>query len=96
MVFLLLKLILISQLNNDEPIKYLNASFFIDLSCDFFAIIPFLIFLEIVELNFCDLNKNLRKYIVIRSTIDAREFNINEDISSNSSRDSNVNELYER
>ena len=55
--------------------KYIRESYFLDLASDFSAIIGFLIYLEIIELNFCKLNKNLRKYIIIRSDEDAKNKN---------------------
>ena len=73
LIYFIQKIILIYQLNDEESIKYLNASFFLDLASDFFAIISFLIFLEIFELNFCNLNKNLRISIALRSEIDSSE-----------------------
>ena len=92
LIFSIQKLILSYQLDNDEPIKYLNASFFLDLASDIFAIISFLIFLEIIELNFCGLNVNLRKYISLRSSIDSHEYNISEDVLTNQDENSNLNE----
>ena len=62
------------QINSNEPRKYLNASFFIDFSSDITAIIGFLIYLEIIELNFCKLNKDLRKNIIMRGEIDQIDF----------------------
>ena len=79
LVFFIQKLILMYQINSNEPVKYLNASFFINLSSDISAIIGFLIFLEIIELNFCGLNKNLRKYIIKRAGDDSLD---NDDYSS--------------
>ena len=38
---------------------------------DVFALIGFIIYLEIIELNFCKLNYNLRKYIIERSIEDS-------------------------
>ena len=40
------------QITGDEPIKFLNASYFLDLSSDLSAILGFLIYLEIIELNY--------------------------------------------
>ena len=68
------KLILMYQINRNESRKYLNASFFIDFSSDITAIIGFLIYLEIIELNFCKLNKDLRKNIIMRGEIDQIDF----------------------
>ena len=81
-IFFIQKIILIYQLNNDEPIKYLNASFFLDLIADFLALLAFLIFLEILELNFCGLKKNLRKYIALRSKIDYKDYDLTRDTLS--------------
>ena len=72
--FLIQKLILMYQINSNEPIKFLNASFFIDLSSDITAIIGFLIYLEIIELNFCGFNKDLRKNIISRAEIENTNF----------------------
>ena len=68
------KLILMYQINSNEPRKYLNASFFIDFSSDITAIIGFLIYLEIIELNFCEFNKDLRKNIILRAEIDENNY----------------------
>ena len=68
------KLILMYQINSNEPRKYLNVSFFIDFSSDITAIIGFLIYLEIIELNFCKLNKDLRKNIIMRGEIDQIDY----------------------
>ena len=96
LIFFIHKLILIYQINNDESIKYLNASFFLDLSSDISAIIAFLIFLEIIELNFCGLNKNLRKYITLRSKKDSNYYNIMDDILSDPSEDTSFNTLSDK
>ena len=48
--------------------------FLIDFSSDITAIIGFLIYLEIIELNFCKLNKDLRKNIIMRGEIDQIDF----------------------
>ena len=53
--------------------KYTNIIFCIDLSSDLSAIIEFLIYLEIIELNFCGFNKNLRKNIIKRGKIDFKQ-----------------------
>jgi len=86
-IFFIEKTILLYQINNDEPIKYINENYFIDLSSDIMAIIELSIYLEIIELNFCNLNNNLRKYIIIRSNSDAENNNIkierNDSISNN-------------
>ena len=53
--------------------KYTNIIFFIDLSSDLLAIFEFLIYLEIIEFNFCGFNKNLRKNIIKRGKIDFKQ-----------------------
>ena len=73
--YFLEKIILLYKVNDNQPLKYVNESFFLDLSSDAAAIIIFLIYLEIIELNFCDLNKNLRKYIITRSKNDFDKYN---------------------
>ena len=54
------------------------------------SFIGFMIYLEIIELNFCKLNYNLRKYISERSTKDIYEDNSTESIIS----DNDNNEGY--
>ena len=49
--------------------NYINKSFFC-LSADIISLFDSLVYLEILELNFCGFNKNLRKYIIKRSTLD--------------------------
>ena len=93
MTFLLQKLILIYQINSNEPMKYLNASFFIDMTSDISAIIAFLIFLEIIELNFCGFNKNLRKNIALRSKKDSKDYDISRDSISELSDASSLNNI---
>ena len=41
------------------------------ISCFSIELIMILIFLEIIELNFCGLNKNLKKYIKLRALIES-------------------------
>ena len=87
LIFFFQKILLIYQINDHEPKKYINESFFIDLSSDFAAIIGFLIYLEIIELNFFDLNKDLRKNIITRGKTE-----INEIEMGNKDDDSSINE----
>ena len=46
---------------------YSIQKFYFDISGDLLSIFGFLIYLEIIELNCCDLNYNLKKNIIIRS-----------------------------
>ena len=64
--------------------NYMVAKYCLDLSGDFFCLIGFLIYLEIIELNFCGLNNNLKKYITERSKT--------EDLSLFNSLDNETNE----
>ena len=59
-----------SQLFNDSTDL---KKFLLDISGDIGSIIGFLIYLEIIELNFCGLNFNLKKNIIERSEIDYME-----------------------
>ena len=64
----------------------------------FFSFIGFMIYLELIELNFCKLNYNLRKYINERSLKDIYEDNTNESIISEpeiDERDSSINDYVE-
>ena len=54
----------------------------IEIIGEFFGIIGFMIYLELIELNCCELNYNLRKNIMIRSII---ESNPNSNIFHNDS-----------
>ena len=93
LVFLSHKLILVFQVKSKEPMKFLNARFFLDFSSDVTAIIGFLIYLEIIELNFCNLNKNLRKYIISRGKIESHNIGDNIENESIVSEDNEVNEV---
>ena len=49
---------------------YMKYKLIIDLFSDLMSIIGFLIYIEIIELNFCDFNYNLRKNIILRGDKD--------------------------
>ena len=86
------KLILMYQINSNEQIKYLNASYFIDFASDITSIIGFLIYLEIIELNFCGFNENLKKNIILRGKFDGehnRESNVT-DTETDFTKDNNT------
>ena len=53
--------------------KYKICKFHFDISGDFLSIIGFLIYLEIIELNFCNLNYNIKSKIMLRCLRDAKE-----------------------
>jgi hypothetical protein len=60
---------------------------------DFFAIIGFLIYLEIIELHFCKLNYNIRKNIIERSIEDSNTDIDEDDNNLLFNRDSDLSEL---
>jgi len=60
---------------------------------DIFALIGFIIYLEIMELNFCKLNYNLRKSIIERSIEDSNTDIDEDDNNIFLDRDSNISEL---
>lgn len=98
--YFLEKISLIHNINLDPPMKYLNQTFFLDLSSDIAAIIGFLIFLEIIEFNFCELNRDLRKYIISRSKSESKHYvigsesdNDNDESSMTGSESNDMNSL---
>ena len=90
---LLEKIILIYQITFEEPMVYAKKTFLLDFSSDITAIIGFLIYLEIIELNFCDFNKNLRKYIMKRGKIEAEKYNTSNERDSSFSSEDNEDDL---
>ena len=73
--YFLEKLILIYNINNTSEMKYTKIIYFIDLGSDLAAIFEFLIYLEIIELNFYGFNENLRKNIIKRGKNDFKQYN---------------------
>ena len=73
-----------NKIINDKN-KYLKYKIFMDLFADILDVMTFLIYTEIIELNFCKFNYNLRKNIMLRGIInDFKQYhidsmNINED-----------------
>jgi len=64
--------------------KYQNSISILNMITYIISLIGFMIYLEIIELNFCNLNYNLRKYINARSLKDS-EIIMNDDSLSRSS-----------
>ena len=64
--YFLEKIILCYKLNRNAPRKFIVEQFGIDIASDIISFFGFLIYLEIIELNFCKLNYNLRKNIITR------------------------------
>ena len=75
--------------------KQINSNLFIHFSiiqlAQFFEFIGCLIYLELIELRFCGLNKNLKRVISERSKEDITEY-----ISNRNTLDNGVIELNER
>ena len=83
------KIIISYKLIGNIPRKFTHQQYGIDITSDIIAFFGFLIYLEIIELNFCKLNYNLRKNIINRGE------NINnllDKIGENNSESSSVNE----
>ena len=55
-------------INNDN--KYLKYKMYLEIISDILNILTFLIYTEIIELNFCKFNYNLRKNIILRGIVD--------------------------
>ena len=67
LIYALEKIIVLYKFDGEEQMKFLNLRFYLDFCSDIAAFIGFLIYLEIIELNFCYLDKDLRKNIIKRS-----------------------------
>ena len=69
------------------------TNFIIDLLSDFLPFIGYLIYIEIIEINICNCNYNLRKYITLRGKSDSSVFGTNFNIIEEDevSDDSNEN-----
>ena len=72
--YLILKIILIINtvirveghtfFDNSKKLNFKTPKFLLDISGDITSILGFLVYLEILELNFCNFNYNLRDYII--------------------------------
>jgi len=85
LVYLIFVFINNKSYNDSESIYY----FVIDESTEIFEFIAFCIYLEIIELRFCGLNKNTRKNIIKRGENDSKNYieNLNEDNNSSDEED---------
>ena len=52
--------------DDTKELNFKTAKFLLDISGDITSILGFLVYLEILELNFCKFNYNLRKNIILR------------------------------
>ena len=66
-----------------EKINYVKEKLILDFCSDFFSVIGFLIYLEIIELRFCGLDINLRRIIFIRGDREKKKADINDSSNSN-------------
>ena len=88
-------------LMNNYTVESIKEIFALDILGDVFSFIGFLIYLEIIELNFCNLNFNLRKNITQRGVDETISFidndngdlneSLNEEIERNESEKENNN-----
>ena len=62
-----------------QDYKILVIKFILDIIGKSLIIVGFLIYLEIIELNFCGFNYNLRKNIIDRGMKDIEEINVDEE-----------------
>jgi hypothetical protein len=101
--YFLEKLVLAYNLNKERKMKYTRQIYICDILSDVAAIIEFLIYLEIIELNFYGFNENLRKNIIKRGKKDFKQNNRSHNNSEMTSEISGVdsnrtisyNEIYD-
>jgi hypothetical protein len=60
---------------SNDAIDFIISKFILDYAGDLFSIIGFLIYLEIIELNFCDYNYNIKINITKRSLLESNDIN---------------------
>ena len=53
-----------------NKIRYILWKFILDITGDFIALLALMVYLEIIELNFCEFNHDTRKSIAIRAIDD--------------------------
>ena len=80
--------------NDDNPKKFIKEQYFIDIVSDIVTFFGFLIYLEIIELNFFGFNNNLTKNIIIRGKIE-ENISLEDDNSSSTNEDKKNEELNE-
>ena len=85
-VILVFNTLIIDHVWIKDPTNYRIAKFFLDIGGDFFCLIGSLIYFEIIQINKCGLNFNVKKNIVIRS--------LSEDINDNNNKDDEDDYIY--
>ena len=71
LVQLIVGIYTLCNLSNDDDIQNLAKKLILDLITELLSIIAILIYLEIIELNFCGCDINLRKNITKRARLDS-------------------------
>ena len=61
----------------EKSVPYVKHNFSLDMFGDVFSFLGFLVYLEIIELNFCNLNFNIRKNIIKRGIDESLTFTDN-------------------
>lgn len=67
-----------------SDIEYAGTKLSLDFTSDVFSLFGFLVYLEIIELNFCRLDYNLKRKILDRGLIDVTKADLNRSFNSNS------------
>ena len=76
--------------NDNNNISYIYIiKYIIDSIADFFCLFIYLIYLEIIKLNFCNLNFNLRDNIITRSRFELYSKDLINEIESDNTNDNN-------
>ena len=73
--------------------KYAQIKISLDFSSDFVSIIGYLIYLEIIELNFCKFDYNIRRNILDRCELDVVKNDLNSSIKTESDTDEKLSAL---
>lgn len=69
---------------DEEDNRYVIFRITLDYISDFFSVLGFLVYLEIIELNFCGLDYNLKRKILDRGLIDVSKADFNKSFDTNS------------
>ena len=79
--------IIVSHINKEN----IEKQTYLDFIAEIFSISGILIYTELIELNFCNFNFNLKKNIIKRSLEDLNNIELNNDHYDNKRNDSNIN-----
>ena len=87
----------IKKIFTEEKNNYLISKLILDLFSDFFSIIGYLIYLEIIEINFCGFNYNIGRNIILRGKRDSYLYDANygflgeEEVTDSDNENTNTN-----